>query len=63
MERIQLNLQNIYSFVDTKEIDALKSSALEFNKDLNNPEGKYKGYTGCVITSYSIHYTKLYERK
>ncbi len=54
MERIQLNLQNIYSFVDTKEIDALKSSALEFNKDLNNPEGKYKGYTGWANLPQTI---------
>ncbi|MBN2893116.1 MAG: glucose-6-phosphate isomerase [Bacteroidales bacterium] len=46
MENIQLNLENIFNFVSEDEFNSLKNKSLEFNNNLNNPNGKYKGYTG-----------------
>lgn len=46
MEKIQINLKHIFDFVSTDDYNSLKNKSLDFNKELNNPEGKYKGYTG-----------------
>ncbi len=46
METIKLNLNHLSDFISKDEYNSLKDKALEFNKELNNPNGKYKGYTG-----------------
>ncbi|MBN2662580.1 MAG: glucose-6-phosphate isomerase [Bacteroidales bacterium] len=46
MEKIHLNLNHVFKFINKEEYNSLKNKALEFNKEINNPEGKYKGYTG-----------------
>ncbi len=48
MKDIKLELKHISKFVSTKEMESLKESSLNFNKELNNPSGEYKDYTGWV---------------
>lgn len=46
MEKIHLNLNHVFNFINKDEYNSLKNKALEFNQEINNPKGKYKGYTG-----------------
>lgn len=48
MENINLNLEHISNFVSDNELEALKNKSLDYNKELNNSQGKYKDYTGWV---------------
>lgn len=46
MEKIHLNLNHVFNFINKDEYNSLKNKALEFNQEINNSKGKYKGYTG-----------------
>jgi glucose-6-phosphate isomerase len=48
MEIIKLNLEHLSKFVGDNEIEKLEYKAIEYNKELENPQGKYKDYTGWV---------------
>ncbi len=48
METISISVDNIFDFIEKKEYNKLKVKALNLNEEINNPNGKYKDYTGWV---------------
>lgn len=46
MKAINLDLIHLKKFLADSQINALSEKATQINTELNNPEGKYKGYTG-----------------
>ncbi|MEA3450537.1 MAG: glucose-6-phosphate isomerase [Bacteroidota bacterium] len=48
MNNINVNLEHISDFVSKDEFTELEQKALKYNSELNNPQGKYKDYTGWV---------------
>ncbi len=55
MENIKLNLENIFGFINRNDFEFTKGKALEFNKELNNPQGKYTGFTGWVHLPFTTN--------
>ena len=48
MKNIELKLNHTTRFISESEFEKSKSDALKYNRELNNPQGKYKNYTGWV---------------
>ena len=73
MNSIKLDISKVYSFASEKSIVALKTKAEAANKALHDKSGKGNDFLGWVnlpssilygsgvITSYSRHYTKVYD--